>query len=162
MHIQDMTCHWYLQIVADFSNGCLGPEHAGDDAWSSLSSTLLHILSIISSNDILASLGMIHHRVVMWKEAVEAPVEHTSSDERVDVANGEELLPTLGHTGLTTTCNDNIVDEAWEWRNATNEESCHRTPIAAELLVVSVNAVEVVHVWHGDIALADDEVAGSY
>lgn len=49
----------------------------------------LHVLRIISRNDVLASLSMTHDRFVMWEEAVEEPVKDTSRDERVHVADGE-------------------------------------------------------------------------
>ncbi len=42
---------------------------------------------IIRRDDLLASLGMIHHRLVVREESIEEPVEDASSEERVDVAN---------------------------------------------------------------------------
>ena len=102
---------------------------------------------------------MIHDGLVVREEAVEAVVENASCKERVDVANGEQTLATHRHARGITTSNDDVVDEAWKWRNAANEEGCDCTPITAELWMIPVNTVEVVHVWDGNVAAANDEVA---
>lgn len=50
---------------------------------------LIDIMGIISSDNVLTCLGVVHHRVGMREEAIQYPVYETSRDERVDISNGK-------------------------------------------------------------------------
>jgi hypothetical protein len=63
-----------------------------DDTRSPVSPTrakLLNIFRVIGRNDVLARLGVVHDRLGVWEKFIEAPVENTSGDERVDITNIE-------------------------------------------------------------------------
>lgn len=53
--------------------------------------TLLDILSVVGGDDVLACLRVVHDRLSVRKEAIEAPVEEASGDEGVDIANIETV-----------------------------------------------------------------------
>lgn len=53
---------------------------------------LVDVLRVLSRNDLLASVGILHPRIFVWEEAIDQPVDNASSEERVDVANGESLV----------------------------------------------------------------------
>lgn len=50
---------------------------------------LLHILSVVGRNDILARLGVIHYGLGVREKAVETPIEDAGGDEGVNVADVE-------------------------------------------------------------------------
>lgn len=73
---------------------------------------LSNVLGVIRGDDVLARLCVIHLRLPVREEAVEDPVEDASCDERVDVADGEQMLaPNRNRSGPVTGGN-NVVDEA--------------------------------------------------
>lgn len=57
------------------------------------------------------------------------------------------------------TSHNDVVDEAWEGRNAANDEGEDGTPIRSIFGRVAVDAVEVVHVGHRHVATSDNEIA---
>jgi hypothetical protein len=80
----------------------LNLEHLNNDTRLPLSPTgaaLLNILGVVGRNDVLARLGVVHDRLGVREEAIEAPVEDAGGDEGVDVADIEtaqvELLAWL-------------------------------------------------------------------
>jgi hypothetical protein len=50
-------------------------------ALSPARTTLLNILGIVGGNNVLASLGMVHHGLGVWEKPIEGPVEDTGSDK---------------------------------------------------------------------------------
>lgn len=50
---------------------------------------LLQIFSVIGRNNILTSLGMVHHGLGMREKSIEAIVEDTSGDEGINIADVE-------------------------------------------------------------------------
>lgn len=69
------------------------------------------------------------------------------------------MLTTNRNSGHLPTSDLDVVDETGERRNATDQESYDCTPVCGELWRVAIDAVKVVHVGHGHVGLADDEVA---
>lgn len=51
-----------------------------------------------------------------------------------------------GHAGLLPARDDDIVDEARQWRNAADEEGGDSPPIATPSGGVAVDAMEIVHI----------------
>jgi hypothetical protein len=70
----------------------LNLEDLGNDTGLPLSpacTCLLNILGIVGRNDIFACLGVVQHGLGVWEKSIEAPVEDTGCDKRVDVADVE-------------------------------------------------------------------------
>jgi hypothetical protein len=74
--------------------------------------------------------------------------------------NGKDLqmLTANRDASLLTTSFNNVVDEAGERGDTADEESRNSTPVAGELGRIAVHAMEVVHVWYGDVSTSDDIV----
>ena len=51
--------------------------------------TLLDILRIVGCDDLLASIGVVHLRLLVWEETIEDPVEQAGGEEGVYVADSE-------------------------------------------------------------------------
>lgn len=89
-----MACHPLLTKISNF-------ERLGYDRrlpLSSNSTTLLKIFSIVGCDNILPRLSMVHDGFIMWEKPIEAPVEDTSGDKGVDVANIEALKSRYQHS----------------------------------------------------------------
>lgn len=71
------------------------------------------------------------------------------------------MLAAQRNAGLAVSRHNDVVDEAGEWGNASDEESGDGAPVARISGRVSVNAVEVVHIGYGHVAAPDDEVAAA-
>lgn len=71
------------------------------------------------------------------------------------------MLTTQRHTGSAMPCNNNIVDEAGERRDAADEKGDNGTPITSKFWRIAVDTVEVIHVGHGNSATPDDVVIGN-
>lgn len=69
------------------------------------------------------------------------------------------MLTAEGHARCLMSCHLNVVDEAGKGRKAADEEGRDCTPIRTELGRVPVDAVEIVHVWDGNVSSSNDEVA---
>jgi hypothetical protein len=72
----------------------LNREELGNLARPSLRptrTTFLNILVILGGDDILTRLGMIHDRFLVWEEAVESPIEDTSGNKGINVADGKAI-----------------------------------------------------------------------
>ena len=69
------------------------------------------------------------------------------------------MLSTKAHARSLITGNDDVIDEAWQRRDAANEEGGNGAPVAGKLGVVAVDAMEVVHVGHRDVATANNVIA---
>lgn len=69
------------------------------------------------------------------------------------------MLTTYSDSGVTITCLDNVVNKAREWRNAADKESDNGTPITGVFGRIAVHAVEVIHVWDGDVSASDNIIA---
>ena len=95
----------------------------------------------------------------MRDEAIKPPIKHARRDERINIPNIKQMLTTGRNPRLTHTRHDDVVDEAWKWRDRANEEGGDGPPVAGVARGVAVYAVEVVHVGDGDVAAADDVVA---
>lgn len=50
---------------------------------------LIDIVSIVGGDDVFTSLGVIHCRVRVRKEAIQQPVYKASGDERIDISNSK-------------------------------------------------------------------------
>lgn len=84
--------HTVLPRAVQSRTSLLNLEHSSNHARSSLNpagATLLKILGVVGRDDVLARHGVIHHRLSVWEEAIEAPVENAGGDERVQVADVE-------------------------------------------------------------------------
>jgi len=66
------------------------------------------------------------------------------------------MLTSFRDACLAVSGNNDIVDEAGKWRDATDEEGSHGTPVGSKFGRVAVHAVEVVHIWNRHIAASDD------
>lgn len=53
--------------------------------------TLVNVLGVVGRNDVLARLRVVHDRVMMREEAIEAHIEDTRGEEGVDIADGEPV-----------------------------------------------------------------------
>ena len=62
-------------------------------------------------------------------------------------------------TGLLPARNDNVVDEAREWRYAADEEGRYSPPIATPSGRVAVDAMKIIHVRNRHPAASYDVVA---
>ena len=71
------------------------------------------------------------------------------------------MLTTNRDTSLLTTCLLYVIHKAGKRWCAADEEGYHRPPIRAEFGRIAIYAVKVVHIWHRNTALADNEVAGT-
>lgn len=69
------------------------------------------------------------------------------------------MLTAQRDAGRLTACYNDAVDEAWERRDAADEEGDDGTPVAGVSGRVAVHAVEVVHVGYRYVTASDDEVA---
>jgi hypothetical protein len=72
---------------------------------------------------------------------------------------GVHVLAVLGDVRRAAARPRDVLDEPRERRDAANEEGDNGAPVAGQLGVVAVDAMEVVHVRHGDVATADNVVA---
>ena len=71
------------------------------------------------------------------------------------------MLTTLTNTGSPVTRSNNAIHEPRKRRDAANQERGDGAPVGGEFGRVAVDAVEVVHVWYGDVTASDDEVAAA-
>jgi hypothetical protein len=71
------------------------------------------------------------------------------------------MLTAHSDAGRATTRYNDVVNESRERGNAANEEGCDGAPVAGIFGRVAVDAVEVVHIWHGHITASDDIVAAT-
>jgi hypothetical protein len=70
----------------------LNLENLLDDARPPLSvtrATLGNVLCVLGRNDFLASLGVVHYRLLVREKPVETNVEDAGGDEGVEIANVE-------------------------------------------------------------------------
>lgn len=89
--------------TAEMRINLLHLESAMHNAWlsarlSPACATLPHILFVLGSNDVFTCDRLIHDRLLMWEESVEAPVEQTGSREGVHVTDSEagKVVSTIG------------------------------------------------------------------
>jgi hypothetical protein len=76
------------RIVQKFLN----LKHLSNNAGLPLSitrATFRNIFGVVSGNNFLARLRVVHNGVGVWEEFIEGPVEKASGDEGVDIADGE-------------------------------------------------------------------------
>lgn len=69
------------------------------------------------------------------------------------------MLTAQGNAGRRTARYLDVVDEAWERRNAADEKGGDCPPIAGVSGGVAVDAMEVVHVGDGHVTASDNVVA---
>lgn len=69
-----------------------------------------------------------------------------------------QVLSTNRHTGGISAGYHNVVHKTRHRRRAANKESCNGAPVGSKLGRVAVDAMEVVHVRHGNVAPPDNEV----
>lgn len=70
------------------------------------------------------------------------------------------MLTPQRNTSLPITCSDDAIHKARKRWDTTDEEGGNGAPVAGVAGVVTVYAVEVVHVGDGDVAAADNVVIG--
>lgn len=103
---------------------------------------------------------MVEHAFLVREEVIEAIIERARRNEAIAVPDAEQVLAADGDARGAVSGDDNVVHEARQRRDAADEEGGGGPPIRCELIRVPVDAVEVVHVGHGDAAAAEEEVAG--
>lgn len=86
-------------------NRYLNLEHSRDQTWPPLipaCATLLDILGIVGSNDVLTSLSVVHDGLCVREESIEAPVEDAGGDKRVDISDAETVKVNTVSVGSTS------------------------------------------------------------
>jgi hypothetical protein len=94
--IQRFKSSYQSDVVQDSLNF----EELSNHTWPALiptDATLLDILSVVGGDDVLARLRVVHDRLSVREEAIEGPVEDTSGDEGVDVADVETVKLSCQH-----------------------------------------------------------------
>jgi hypothetical protein len=71
------------------------------------------------------------------------------------------MLTAQRHAGLAITRRNDVVDEAGERGDGTDEKGGNGAPVAGVSGRVAVDAVEVVHVGDGHVTASDDVVAAA-
>jgi hypothetical protein len=115
---------------------------------------------IISDHDILTSHLVVYPASLLRNEAHESPVEDARSGKGINVANGEEMLSAQAHNRLRIFLlrDGDVVNEARKRRRKPDDHSGDRSPVGRVFGGVAVDAVEVVHVRHRDVAATCDVV----
>lgn len=72
---------------------------------------------------------------------------------------GIQMLATERNLGRLTTRNNDTIHETGKRRDTADDEGHHGAPVGGVVRGVAVDAVEVVHVWYGDVSSANNEVA---
>lgn len=153
----------YIVLAKQVVGITLHREEAGHRTRSALleaRATFSHVLLVVGSDNVLTRHSMVHLRLEVREEAIESPVEHGRSGEGVEIANGEKSLSTEGDTCLTITSSNDVVDETRHRRNAADEEGGHSSPVGRDLGLVTVHAVEIVHIGYRNVAASNDVVIG--
>ena len=69
------------------------------------------------------------------------------------------MLSADADRGCLIARNNDVVDEAWQRRDATDQERGESAPVGGKFGGVAVHAMEPIHVRHGNVGMSNEEVA---